>query len=309
MMYRVDKKNSSENNTRDIFKYSARMLFNILIIIFFMKEITREDYSELLTEIIHVFCYLIQSQLAFENFKQQFKDEEEIVLLMEDFCNNKIYGYPVWPLYDAVCLLKFSLLTFETEPKKILINRYKKILNSYIDVGYPVYGFENKKLRNRINGIKNIKKRYEDNLYKKREILYRVLRETAKQKGKWHTVNQAVRDVYPQLEQEFQKFNVQWTQQKMNHLRAQIKQNEIAMNENKKSSFDDGRINFQDRAFENKINKYKKDYEKLAKALKLGNISEVMGKTLAFHSDYQEEAIINHLRACPELLLEIICEK
>ncbi|MEN8412303.1 hypothetical protein ABFP33_20335, partial [Acinetobacter bereziniae] len=64
--------------------------------------------------------------------------------------------------------------------------------------------------------------------------------------------------------------------------------------------------NYQNRTYVNKINKCKSEYEKLVKALKAKNIGDVMGKTLAFNSDYQEETIINHLRDCPDVLIEVL---
>lgn len=271
-----------------------------------MKNITRLDFDELLDEFLNCFGYLICTQLGISTDQLKTPNKEIHYSMLSDFKNKRVNGFDVLPLYELSELLKKHLLVFEHLFQHTLNDIYQNALHSYIEVGYPMYGFDNKKLRNRINGVINIGKRYEENLYKKREILYRVLKEETRSKGKWKNINQAVRDVYPQLEQEFEIFDQQWIRGKMLELKDKIKKNKIELKKKEKFPFDEGRINFQKRGYESSINKFQAEYLKLETALKTGEIARTLGKTLAFHSDYQEESIINHLRACPELLLEII---
>lgn len=267
-----------------------------------MKKITESDLRELRKEILRCFLHIAESKLG----TKLDGTEQQLVLLMGDVKNRSIKGLRIGALYLALEELTNYLLIFDDLPQTVLNKEYQRILNNYIEFGYHLYGFDNKKLKNRINGLKNIKKRYEKNLYEKRQIIYRVLRETALQRGKWSTLNQAVREVYPILEVEFNKFDEQWINTRMKELKKQIKQNELALKDNKKPSCDESQINYQNRTYVNKINKFKSEYEKLVKALKAKNIGDVMGKTLAFNSDYQEETIINHLRDCPDVLIEVL---
>lgn len=267
-----------------------------------MKKITESDLRELRKEILSCFLHIAESKLG----NKLNGTEQQLVLLIGDVKYRSINGFQISVLYQILEELTNYLLIFDDLPQTVLNKEYQRILNNYIDFGYHLYGFDNKKLKNRINGLKNIKKRYEKNLYEKRQIMYRVLRETALQRGKWSTLNQAVREVYPILEVEFNKFDEQWINIRMKELKKQIKQNELALKDNKKPSRDESQINYQNRTYVNKINKCKSEYEKLVKALKAKNIGDVMGKTLAFNSDYQEETIINHLRDCPDVLIEVL---
>lgn len=277
-------------------------LFYYIDIKVIMKKITESDLRELRKEILRCFLHVADSKLGIKLNGT----EQQLVLLMGDVKNRSIKGLRIGALYLALEELTNYLLIFDDLPQTVLNKEYKRILNNYIEFGYHLYGFDNKKLKNRINGLKNIKKRYEKNLYEKRQIIYRVLRETALQRGKWSTLNQAVKEVYPILEVEFNKFDEQWIKTRMKELKKQIKQNELALKDNKKPSCDESQINYQNRTYVNKINKCKSEYEKLVKALKAKNIGDVMGRTLAFNSDYQEETIINHLRDCPDVLIEVL---
>lgn len=277
-------------------------LFYYIDIKVIMKKITESDLRELRNEILRCFLHIAESKLG----TKLVGTEQQLVLVMGDIKNRSISGFRIGTLYLALEELDNYLLIFDDLPQTVLNKEYQRILNNYIDFGYPIYGFDNKKLKNRMNGLKNIKKRYEKNLYEKRQIIYRVLRETALKQGKWSTLNQAVREVYPILEVEFKKFDEKWIKNRVKELKKEIKENELALKDNRKPHFDEGQINYQNRTYENKINKCRKEYEKLEKALKSKNISDVMGRTLAFNSDYQEETIINHLRDCPDILREVL---
>jgi len=277
-------------------------LFYYIDIKVIMKKIAESDLRELRNEILRCFLHIAESKLG----TKLVGTEQQLVLVMGDIKNRSISGFRIGTLYLALEELDNYLLIFDDLPQTVLNKEYQRILNNYIDFGYPIYGFDNKKLKNRMNGLKNIKKRYEKNLYEKRQIIYRVLRETALKQGKWSTLNQAVREVYPILEVEFKKFDEKWIKNRVKELKKEIKENELALKDNKKPHFDEGQINYQNRTYENKINKCRKEYEKLEKALKSKNISDVMGRTLAFNSDYQEETIINHLRDCPDILREVL---
>lgn len=280
----------------------------------FMIKILKNDFEKLLVEVVNYFKSLLVDKMYTdeqekEHLSKQLQINEKLFSLMSAIENRTLNGVHIRPIVNIVELIRFYIMTFEYHSSETINKEYKEILQSYINLVGPEYIFDNVEIRNRVNGLKNIKKRYENNLYKKREILYRVLRDTASKNGRWSNINQAVRDVYPILQIEFDQFNKKWILAKMSRLKEQIKYNEVALRNNKKPEFDNGQINFQNRTFENKILKCKQEYKKLEKALKTNDITAIMGKTLAFHSDYQEESIINHLRNCPDLLKDIIIDK
>ncbi|AXY58335.1 hypothetical protein CDG60_03475 [Acinetobacter chinensis] len=271
-----------------------------------MKKIDRSDYEELLHELMACFKFLLTSQLKMPMENLKFPDHEAHYTLLKDFRKKIFYGFHVLPLYEIAEKIKTCLIIFDSLSQKNHNQLYREALYLYVKEGYPIYGFDNKKLKNRINGLLNVRKRYEENLYKKREVLYRVLREEVAVKGKWNNLNSAVSDSYLKINYEFELFNREWVKNEMIKLQDKIKENEYALKVNRNKKYNEELINFQNRSFENVIHNCKKQYEKLEKSLKAKNVSDILGKKLAFHSDYQEESIINHLRNCPELLQEII---
>ena len=48
---------------------------------------------------------------------------------------------------------------------------------------------------------------------------------------------------------------------------------------------------------------------KFTQACSAYNVADILHKQLAFNSNDQEQTIINHVRNCPELLVEIISKE
>lgn len=288
-----------------------------------MKKISDDDLEVLTVDLLN--CYLSDSYSTVPMKPQEKFTQNEIELIkkhMFDVVDNQtlslskvsIYSSnEIYDLMENLCHLLNQIFHL-----KELLNKtdcsckdrertkgYREILKNLIEMDGISIRLSNKSLKRRIQGIINVQKRYEGNLYKKREIIYRVLREEVIKKGPWKTVTAAVNDVYPVLMQEFEIFDRQWITSRINENFCKIEKLKFALADNNKT-YDDMVIRTQDRTYINQIQALEHENDKFIKALNTYNVADVLHKKLAFNSNDQEQTIINHVRNCPDLLIEII---
>jgi len=210
-------------------------------------------------------------------------------------------------LLERIDQLKEELLGSDDKQKnKHSVVVYKSILYAYLELDFEGHVFLHPKLQRRINGIKNVKQRYEGNLYEKREIIYSVLRETAKIKGRWKSVTAAINDVYPTLEKKFKAFDQNWIKNRIAENTSKIVELQEALENNKKRYKGACDIKIQDRRYINYIKSLEEENREFRQALKAHNVADILKKKIAFNSNDQEQTLLNHVRNCPELLAEII---
>lgn len=289
-----------------------------------MRKILNEDLEVLTAELLN--CYLSGSYSP--DFMQPQKEftNNEIELIkkyMLDVIENQTVSIATTSLYTKKeiydLLGQLCCLLDQIDQLKDLLNKadvsrkdkerakgYRIILQNLIDLEDVRSCLNHKTLKRRIQGMINVQKRYEGNLYQKREIIYRVLREGANAKGPWQTVTAAVNDVYPVLMKEFEVFDRQWITSRINENTCKIGKLKIALENNHKQTYNPVAIRIQDRTYINQIQALEQDNIKFTQALSAHNVADVLHKQLAFNSNDQEQTIINHIRNCPELLAEII---
>lgn len=254
--YDRPKKNNTYN-TGNLKKYFTRMCANILIniIIFFilnMKKILDDDLELLRIELLN--CYLSDSYSPeFMKPQKEFtqNEAEMITKHMLDVIENQTLSlsrmslYSPKEIYDLMGQL--CHLLDQIDQLKELLNKtdsnrkdqertkgYRAILQNLIDLDEVRGRLNNKTLKRRIQGMINVQKRYDGNLYQKREVIYRVLREGAKEKGPWQTVTVAVNNVYPALMKEFEAFDRQWIKSCINENICEIERLKIVLENNHK---------------------------------------------------------------------------
>ena len=289
-----------------------------------MTKILDEDIEILVAELLN--CYLGDSYSSnFMKPQKEFTNNEAQVVKnhMQDVIESQTLSLPKLSLYSEkeiydlmgqLCCLLDQIDQLKALLNKIDSNRknrerakgYRAILQNIISLDEVRWRLNNKTLKRRIQGMINVQKRYEGNLYQKREIIYRVLREMANQKGQWQTVTAAVNDVYPTLMTEFETFDRQWITNRINENINKIERLKIVLENNHKKPYDSISIKIQDRTYINQIKALEEGNIKFSQALSAYNVADVLHKQLAFNSNDQEQTIINHIRNCPELLAEII---
>ena len=290
----------------------VKVFINIIINLFKnMKNIFDEDVEVLEIEILN--CYICNfCDQKFLQPQRQFS-VDQISLIKIDMAVGRVLGgksfefNKIFDLLNDIVQLRQHLNSLEDNKKnKKRAEGYKVILYAYLELDFYCHAFEHEKLQRRINGIRNVKRRYEGNLYEKREIIYRVLLETVKKEGRWQTVTAAINAVYPRLEKEFKAFDQQWITRRIEQNNARIEKLMHALENNKIRCYHDTDIRIQDRTYENEIKILEKENIEFEKALNTHHVADVLGKQLAFNSNDQVQTIINHVRNCPELLAEIL---
>lgn len=278
-----------------------------------MKKIDDEDINILEVEMLNCYLYHIGGVGHLEEQGEFSADEIELIrkcMADEIALKGEVQFsqfYELNLLLDRIAQLKEELLGMDDNQKnKHSLDGYKLILYAYLELDFDQHVFQHPKLQRRINGIKNVKKRYEGNLYEKRKIIYRVLRETAKIKGRWKSVTAAINDVYPILEQEFKVFDQNWIISRIIENTSKIAELQEALENNKKRYEGACDIKIKDRTFIFYIKSLEEENREFARALNVHNVAEVLGKKMAFNSNDQEQTLLNHVRNCPELLAEII---
>lgn len=278
-----------------------------------MMKITNEDINILEAEMLNCYLYHIGGVGHLE--EQQTFSADEIEFIKKCMAHEiSLRGeaqlsqfYELYRLLDQIAQLKEELLDMEDNQKnKHSVAGYKAILYAYLALDFDQHFFQHPKLQRRINGIKNVKKRYEGNLYEKREIIYRVLRETAKIKGRWKSVTAAINDVYPTLEKELKAFDQNWIKNRIEENTSKIAELQEALENNNKRYKGACDIKIQDRTYINYIKSLEEDNREFRQALKAHNVADILKKKIAFNSNDQEQTLLNHVRNCPELVAEII---
>ncbi len=276
-------------------------------------KVTNEDINILEVEMLNCYLYHAGGVRALKEQREFASDEIEFIkkcmadeiALKGEAQLSQFYGLN--QLLDRIAQLKEELLGANDKQKnKHSVAGYKPILYAYLALDFDQHVFQHPKLQRRINGIKNVKKRYEGNLYEKREIIYRVLRETAKIKGRWKSVTAAINDVYPTLEKELKAFDQNWIKNRIAENTGKIAELQDALENNKKRYEGSCDIKIQDRTYISYIKSLEEENREFIRALNAHNVADILKKKMAFNSNDQEQTLLNHVRNCPELLAEII---
>lgn len=289
-----------------------------------MKKCTSHDFKQLLDEILNCFLdhagrYLRYKKIMEDpNPKSEFEELEQqaLISLMKENTQIPFFDetYSVQDLLDIIEQIHDVIVKLNEYKQQQINDEYSRILNKYIDLIMDNTGFwyvHNSSLRRRINGIFNVRKRYQPLLDKKLDIFYSSLTAYVLKPGKFKNTSQAVRLILPELQIKFKAFDLQWIQSKVETNNQEILDlNEARKNNAKKATRDeddfDISIKIQDRTYLNQSNNLKRENKKLEQILQDPVRYLPQQKQLPFNTVYIEEVLMNHLRRCPDLIREII---
>lgn len=288
------------------------------------------DLELLEQEILDNFCYYYQCDLVTEIKDSSNADIKEKILsrmqkndfqISENLSSQMemlgmVITIPFSPAQTFELLSQIKLLGQEMEdlPLRLYKKRFSEILMAYVDMLGSLDLIQKSTIKRKAKAMCAVKARYEKNLYPRREILYRVLREQLVLRGrKWDKLNQAVTSIIPMLLKEYEKYDIDW-------VKSQIKQNqnELEKLEQKHSQIlkeiptDDGikrkKLSLTSKA--KKVKNLQDELKKLNTILKSKHPSVALrdlGYRMPYNNtDYMDETIIHELRNQPELLQEIL---
>lgn len=288
------------------------------------------DLALLEQNILENFCYYYQYNLEAElgnplyaamtdKFMLRMKENdfrlsEQALRLIEG--SDDINSIPFKPDQVFELLTQINSLKEDMEQLKKTLqkNRYSNILMAYVDVlGGRLYLIYNTKLERQAQATQAAMACHTKNLYPRREIICRVLREQVVQRGrKWDNPTQAVTSIIPILIKEFEKDDVIWIKSEIIRMQDELQkleQDDVPMFESR-SDNSIKRKKASSTVNAKKVTKLQDKLKKLDRILHSKNPS-VMLKDLEYNLPYNntaylDETIIHWLRGQPEILKEIL---
>lgn len=280
--------------------------------------------------ILENFCYYYQCDLVAEFGNPLYAAmKEKIMLRMKDNdfslseqalslieVSGDIKSIPFKPVQIFELLVQINSLRQDMEQLKKTLqkNRYSNILMAYVDaLGGKLYLICDTTLERQAKATQTAVASHTKNLYPRREIVYRILREQVAQRGrKWDNLNQAVTSIIPILLKEFEKYDVIWIKSEITHMQAELqkleKDDEFMSEPRSDNSVKRKKVSSAVKA--KKINKIQAEIKKLDSILHSKSPS-VKLKDLNYNMPYNntaylDETIIHWLRVQPEILEEIL---
>ena len=295
-----------------------------------MESKITSDLALLEQNIVENFCYYYQCDLVAEFGNPLYAAmKEKIMLRMKDNdfslseqalslieVSGDIKSIPFKPVQIFELLVQINSLRQDMEQLKKTLqkNRYSNILMAYVDaLGGKLYLICDTTLERQAKATQAAVASHTKNLYPRREIIYRILREQVAQRGrKWDNLNQAVTSIIPILLKEFEKYDVIWIKSEITHMHAELqkleKGDEFMSEPRSDNSVKRKKVSSAVKA--KKINKIQVEIKKLESILHSKNpslkLKDLNYKMPYNNTAYLDETIIHWLRGQPEILKEIV---
>ena len=295
-----------------------------------MESKITSDLALLEQNIVENFCYYYQCDLVAEFGNPLYAAmKEKIMLRMKDNdfslseqalslieVSGDIKSIPLKPVQIFELLVQINSLRQDMEQLKKTLqkNRYSNILMAYVDaLGGKLYLICDTTLERQAKATQAAVASHTKNLYPRREIIYRILREQVAQRGrKWDNLNQAVTSIIPILLKEFEKYDLIWIKSEIDLKQAELHKLEQD-DELKSEPFLENAIKRKKASSAVKANKVKNlqdELKKLDSILHSKHPSSKL-KDLKYNIPYNntaylDETIIHWLRGQPEILKEIL---
>lgn len=181
---------------------------------------------------------------------------------------------------------------------------FKQFMRDYERMGIDYAAISRPKIKNKVKGIRNMRIRYEKNVYPKLELFYDLLKEKVAIQGKWLSVNAAVRDILPELKNRFLEYDRQ-------QIRSKIEQNKIYIQANDQLLMDGTEMDFKyykRHHVQKQQSELTEENYLLEKMLQSDDLSYVLKKKSPFNTVYLDEVLMNNLRKNKQLM-EVVIEK
>ena len=273
------------------------------------------------------FCYYYQCELdneLIETENQSYIDQKEKIIKrmqQNDFPLSEqsafhlemmgdVVSIPFKPFQIAQLLMQINTLRPEVNnlPAKIFQRQYSDILIAYVQMLGGVEFIQNSTLAKSAKAIIAVKARYDKQLYPRREIIYRILREQVACHGKWKNLNQAVHFVLDDLVKAFEVYDIEWLQSELVLKQKMLSELEQESKQLYAKAQSDG-VRRKPASIAKKIEKLQLELNNLNQILKAKYPSKEMekfGYKMPYSGGYIAETIIHELRTQPDILKEIL---
>ena len=268
------------------------------------------DLNDMEEEIFHY--YLCGFPIAgLTAFKSTYTTEEKKMIFEDMLLDRKITDDSInlngHHFRDILIELIDIKQNFTTRSTKENTEVFKKFMQNYETLIVDTALILNPKIRNKIKGIRGMRIRYEKSLYPKLDIFYTLLREKVAQRGKWPSVNAAIREIFPELKTKFLKHDQQQLKDKI-----ALNETDISDCEEVLKQADDAEDfkYYKRHDYKKRLNHLKHENAELRYLLELDTSPHVLKKQSPFNTIYLDEILMNNLRRNKKLHDEvIICNK
>lgn len=253
------------------------------------------EISEMVEEVFHNYlCYFaVEGVMPYKsNYSKQEKDIIISHMDLQQECPFEFVDFNGSDFRKILRDLELLIQNYNKEFLKETQKSFKQFMRDYERMGIDYAAISRPKIKNKIKGIRNMRIRYEKNLYPKLEIFYELLDEKVKIQGKWLSVNSAIKDILPELKNRFIEYD-----------RSEIIKN-IAINTNNINKSkelllkDDGESfkYYKKYNLKRKINDLTLENSKLESLLKSNDFSYAIKYKIPFNTEYLDEILMNNLR-------------
>jgi len=259
------------------------------------------EISEMIEEIFHNYlCYFtVEGVMPYRsNYSKQ---EKNIIIAHMDLQQECPFEFVNFDGLDFQKLLRdlaFINQKHNEECIKKTQAAFKKFMHDYERMGIDYAAISRPKIKNKVKGIRNMRMRYEKNVYPKLEIFYDLLKEKVALQGKWLSVNAAVREVLPELKSKFLEYDRQ-------KIMIKIKNNKISINDNEKllKSGNEKDFKYYKRShIKRQLSKLIEENYQLEKLLQSNDLAYMLKKKSPFNTEYLDEVLMNNLRRNKEIM-------
>lgn len=169
---------------------------------------------------------------------------------------------------------------------------FKQFMRDYERMGIDYAAIMRPKIKNKVKGIRNMRIRYEKNVYPKLAIFYDLLEEKAMIHGKWPSVNTAVREILPELKNRFLEYDRQQILNKIEENKIYIEENENLLMHGTDTDFK----YYKRHHVQKQKNELFEENHQLEQILQSNDLSYALKKKSPFNTIYLDEVLMNNLR-------------
>lgn len=182
---------------------------------------------------------------------------------------------------------------------------FKQFMRSYERTGIDYAAIHSLKIKNKVKGIRNMRIRYEKNVYPKLELFYDLLKEKVAIQGKWLSVNAAVREILPELKNRFLEYDRQKILSKIEENKIYIGQNEQLLMHGTEMDFK----YYKRHHVQKQQSELVEENRLFEQMLQSNDLSYTLKKQSPFNTVYLDEVLMNNLRRNKELMLMVISQE
>lgn len=263
------------------------------------------EINEMLEEIFHNYlCYFNVEGCKYHQSEYNNQEKNKIFAHMElnQECSFEFVNLKGLDFQKLLSDLLHIIQNYNEGYMKDSQATFKQFMRDYERIGIDYAAISRPKIKNKVKGIRNMRIRYEKNVYPKLAIFYDLLKEKASIQGKWLSVNMAVRDILPELKDRFLEYDRQQTLSKIEENKIYIEENEQLLKHGTDTDFK----YYKRHHVQKQQSELVEENRRMEQMLQSNDLSYALKKKSPFNTEYLDEVLMNNLRRNKKLMNLVI---